>query len=83
VPSVMTGTCHLAQSTVRPRMMLAADGNQPRPTGGDVTTIFLVIAGMLFALTALGLLWIRATAVEYRHKWSVPADATRGAYRQR
>jgi hypothetical protein len=64
-------------------MMLASDGSQAETDGGDVTTIFLVIAGVLLALSALGMLWIRATAVEYRHKWSVPADVAPGVNRQR
>jgi hypothetical protein len=48
-----------------------------------VTAILLLIAGVVFALLALGMVWIRATAVEYRHRWSGPSDVTRGAYRQR
>lgn len=48
-----------------------------------MTAILLLIAGVLFALSALGMMWIRATATEYRHRWSVPSQATRGAYRQR
>ena len=48
-----------------------------------MTTIFLVIASALLALSALGMLWIRATAVEYRHKWSVPPDVAPGVNRQR
>jgi hypothetical protein len=47
-----------------------------------VTTIFLLIAGALFALVALGMVWIRVAAAEYRHNWSVP-DVSRGGYRQR
>ena len=47
-----------------------------------MTTIFLVIASVLLALSALGLLWIRATAVEYRHKWTVPTHVARGGARQ-
>jgi hypothetical protein len=48
-----------------------------------VTAILLLIAGVVFALLALGMVWIRATAVEYRHRWSVPPDVARRAYRQR
>lgn len=48
-----------------------------------MTTILLLIAGVVFALSALGMVWIRATAVEYRHRWSVPPNVTRGAYRER
>jgi hypothetical protein len=41
-------------------------------------TIFLLIAGVLFALAALGMVWIRVAAAEYRHNWSVPPDVSRG-----
>ena len=48
-----------------------------------MTAILLLIAAVLLGLSALGMVWIRATATEYRHRWSVPSQATRGAYRQR
>jgi hypothetical protein len=48
-----------------------------------VTAIFLLIAGGLVALSALGMVWIRVAAAEYRHNWNVPPDVTRGAWRQR
>lgn len=46
-------------------------------------TIFLLIAGVLFALAALGMVWIRVAAAEYRHNWCVPPDVSRDGYRQR
>jgi hypothetical protein len=48
-----------------------------KPTGDDVTTIFLLIPGLVFALAALGLVWIRVAAAEYRHNWCVPQDRSR------
>jgi hypothetical protein len=48
-----------------------------------VTAIFLLIPGLVFALAAAGMVWIRAAAAEYRHNWSVPQDISRGAYAKR
>jgi hypothetical protein len=42
-----------------------------------VTTIFLLIPGLVFALAAAGLVWIRVAAAEYRHNWCVPQDMSR------
>ena len=83
VSSVMTGTWHLAQSAGPPRMMLVPTGGEARPMGGDVTAIFLLIAGGLVALSALGMVWIRVAAAEYRHNWNLPQDIPRGNYRTR
>jgi hypothetical protein len=45
-----------------------------------VTTIVLLIPGLVFALAAVGIVWIRLAAAEYRHNWSVPRDVSQGAY---
>jgi hypothetical protein len=49
-----------------------------------MTTIFLLTsAGLLFALSTLGIVWIRATVAEYRHRWGLPQEALRSADRTR
>jgi hypothetical protein len=47
-----------------------------------VTAIFLLVPGLVFALAAAGIVWIRLAAAEYRHKWSVP-ETSPGAYPRR
>ena len=39
-----------------------------------MTAIFLLIPGLVFALAAAGMVWIRLAAAEYRHNWSIPQD---------
>lgn len=51
--------------------------------GGDVTAIFLLVPGLVFALAAAGMVWIRLAAAEYRRKWRVPQEASQGAYPRR
>ena len=58
--------------------MLAPTGGKSR--GADVTTIFLLIPGLVFALAAAGMAWIRLATAEYRHNWSVAQEASQGAY---
>ena len=48
-----------------------------------MTTIFLLIPGLVFALAAAGMAWIRLATAEYRHNWSVPREVPQGAYPQR
>jgi hypothetical protein len=48
-----------------------------------VTAIFLLIPGLVFALAAAGMVWIRLAAAEYRHNWSVPQDVSQGAHPRR
>jgi hypothetical protein len=46
-----------------------------------VTAIFVLIPGLVFALAAVGMVWIRLAAAEYRHNWSVSPEVSHGAYR--
>ena len=61
--------------------MLAPTAGKSR--GADVTAIFLLIPGLVFALAAAGMVWIRLAAAEYRHNWSVPRDVSQGAHPRR
>jgi hypothetical protein len=81
VPSVIAGMCHATQPVVPVPSMLAPQRGKSR--GSDVTTIFLLIPGLVFALAAVGIVWIRLAAAEYRHNWSVPRDVSQGAYPRR
>lgn len=44
-----------------------------------MTAIFLLVPGLVVALAAAGMVWIRLAAAEHRHKWSAP-DTSPGAY---
>jgi hypothetical protein len=44
-----------------------------------VTAIFLLVPGLVVALAAAGMVWVRLAAAEYRHNWSVPQDASQAA----
>jgi hypothetical protein len=48
-----------------------------------VTAIFLLVPGLVLALAAAGMVWIRLAAAEYRHKWSGSEEASQGAYARR
>jgi hypothetical protein len=48
-----------------------------------VKAIFLLVPGLVFALGAAGIVWIRLAAAEYRHKWSRTGEASQGAYARR
>jgi hypothetical protein len=48
-----------------------------------VRAIFLLVPGLVFALAAVGIVWIRLAAAEYRHRWRVPRDASWGVYPRR
>jgi hypothetical protein len=47
-----------------------------------VKAIFVLVPGVVFALAAAGIVWIRLAAAEYRHKWS-DSQASQGAYARR
>lgn len=81
MPSVIAGLWQAAQSADPVPMMLAPTGGKSR--GADVTAIFLLIPGLVFALAAAGMVWIRLAAAEYRHNWSIPQDVSQGAYPRR
>jgi hypothetical protein len=72
---------HATQPVAPVPSMLASTGRQVE--GSDVTTIFLLIPGLVFALAAVGIVWIRLAAAEYRHNWSVPRDVSQGAHPRR
>jgi hypothetical protein len=78
VPSVTAGMWHVAQPLAAVPTMLPPTGGKAREA--NVTAILLLVPGLVFALAAAGMVWIRLAAAEYRHKWSVPRDAFRGAY---
>jgi hypothetical protein len=40
-----------------------------------VKAIFLLVPGLVFAVAAAGIVWIRLAAAEYRHKWRDPQEA--------
>jgi hypothetical protein len=80
VSSVIAGLWHPAQSARRFPTMLAPRGSRVRPRGGDVTTIFILIPALLFALSVAGMVWIRVAAAEYRHNWKVPAGTPPRTY---
>jgi hypothetical protein len=63
--------------------MLAPDESRVETAGGDVTAIFLLVPALLLALSAVGMVWIRVAAAEYRHNWQLPRDVPLGRYRQR
>jgi hypothetical protein len=48
-----------------------------------VKAIFLLVPGLVFALAATGIVWIRLATAEYRHKWSGSGEASQGAYARR
>ena len=48
-----------------------------------MTAIYLLIPGLVFALAAAGMVWIRLAAAEHRHNWSVPHKVSQGAYPRR
>ena len=48
-----------------------------------MTAIFVLIPGLVFALAAVGMVWIRLAAAEYRHNWSVSPEVSHGAYPRR
>jgi hypothetical protein len=48
-----------------------------------VKAIFVLVPGVVFALAAAGIVWIRLAAAEYRHKWSHSQGASQGAYARR
>jgi hypothetical protein len=83
VPSVTTRTWHLPQSTSRVPTMLAVKATRVETAGGDVTTIFILTSGVLFAVAAAGIVWIRVAAAEYRHRWTLPRQIPRADYRYR
>jgi hypothetical protein len=72
---------HAAQPVAPVSTMLPPTGRQVE--GGDVTAIFLLVPGLVFALAAAGMVWIRLATAEYRHKWSVPQEESQGAYVRR
>ena len=41
-----------------------------------MTAIFLLIPALLLALSAVGMVWIRVAAAEYRHNWSLTQEIT-------
>ena len=45
--------------------------------------IFLLVPGLVFALAAAGIVWIRLAAAEYRHRWSGSREASQGVYARR
>jgi hypothetical protein len=68
--------CHAAQPVAPvPRMLAATE----KIEGGDVTAIFLLVPGLVFALAAAGMAWIRLAAAEYRQNWSVSREVSQGA----
>jgi hypothetical protein len=81
VPSVTAGTWHAAQPVAPTPAMLRPTGRQVE--GGDVTAIFLLVPGVVFALAAAGMVWIRLATAEYRHNWSAPQEESQGAYARR
>jgi hypothetical protein len=81
VPSVTAGMCHVAQPLAPVATTLPPTGGKSREA--NVMAIFLLVPGLVFALAAAGMVWIRLAAAEYRHRWSVPRDASRGAYPRR
>jgi hypothetical protein len=77
----MPGMWQAAQYADPVPTMLAPTGGKSR--GADVTTIFLLVPGLVFALAAAGMAWIRLATAEYRHNWSVPGEVPQGAYPRR
>jgi hypothetical protein len=63
--------------------MLALTAARAETAGGDVTTIFLLTSGLLFALSVAGVVWIRITASEYRHRWALQKNVNHTGYRNR
>ena len=80
MPSVTAGMWHVAQLVAAVPTMLRSTGGKSREA--NVTAIFLLVPGLVIALAAAGMVWIRLAAAEYRHKWTVPETSTR-AYRWR
>jgi hypothetical protein len=70
---------HAAQPVALVPTMLTPTGGVE---GGDVKAIFVLVPGVVFALAAAGIVWIRLAAAEYRHKWS-DSQASQGAYARR
>jgi hypothetical protein len=48
-----------------------------------VTAIFLLVPGLVIALAAAAIVWVRLAAAEYRRKWSGSRGASPGAYARR
>jgi hypothetical protein len=48
-----------------------------------VSAIFLLVPGLVFALAAAVMVWVRLATAEYRHNWSVSQEVLPGAYRRR
>lgn len=72
---------HVAQPLAGVPTMLPHTGGKAREA--NVTAIFLLVPGLVLALAAVGMVWIRLATAEYRNKWSVPRDAFRGTYPSR
>jgi hypothetical protein len=78
------GHCgNVARGAVRRPDPDDAASHRRQVEGGDVTAIFLLIPGLVFALAAAGIVWIRLATAEYRHKWSAPQEESQGAYARR
>jgi len=56
-----------------------AASHRSKSREANVTAIFLLVPGLVVALAAAGMVWIRLAAAEHRHKWSAP-DTSPGAY---
>jgi hypothetical protein len=72
------GHCgNVARGAAPGRVPDDAASHRSKSREANVTAIFLLVPGLVFALAAAGMVWIRLAAAEYRHKWSVPETSPR------